>query len=191
MGPAGPWKNRDLIWFYLGVLCWLLDLRVSIWSQFQRNKASIGLKLKVKLQKSNNSANLCCRFIGFTCCSTNLLTLNNFPFVLLEEQSWLRGTENFVFKIVSVFSRFFLSLLEVYQDKTRMFYGIYVILLRQPRCSQKTFTLYSKQDGCDDAELKNLNLYLLLKAFFSLDRPFENGARRNRKYDTFYNKKIP
>ena len=31
----------------------------------------------------------------------------------------------------------------------------------------------------------------LLKAFFSLDRPFENGARRNRKYDTFYNKKIP
>ena len=122
MGPAGPWKNPHLLWFYLGVLFWFLDLRVSMSSQFQRNKASIGLKLTVKLQKSYNSANLCSRIIGFTFYSTVQLTQNNSSVLQLNEKSWLQGSENSVFKFVLVFSRFYLSLTEVYQDKTRMFY---------------------------------------------------------------------
>ena len=72
-------------------------------------------------------------------------------------------------------SRVFLSLTEVFQNETRIFYGIYVMLFGQPRCTRKTFTLCSNQDGCDDAYYSVPYFFI---SFLSLEIPFENVTRR-------------
>ena len=68
----------------------------------------------------------------------------------------------------SVFPSFFLSLNEVYQDKTRLFYGWQVIVLRQSRCTHKIFTLYSTVDHCDGVLLNICYFTCFLKPFFKL-----------------------
>ena len=56
-------------------------------------------------------------------------------------------------KRISVFPSFLLSLTEVCQDKTRIFFGKQVILPKQPRCNDKMFTSYSIVDHCDCEDL--------------------------------------
>ena len=67
-----------------------------------------------------------------------------------------------------VFPSFFLSLNEVYQGKTRLFYGWQVIVLRQPRCTHKNFTLYSTVDRCDGLLLNICYFTCFLNPFYKL-----------------------
>ena len=126
------------------------------------------VKLTVKLQKSNYATNLCSSFIQFSWYFPNQLTTNNCSFIVSKKQSWHRWAKNFVSQKKSVFPSFFLSLNEVYQDKTRLFYGWQVIVLRQPRCTHKNFTLYSTVDRCDGVLLIISYFTCFLNPFYKL-----------------------
>ena len=168
MGPSGPWKNlyfSGIVWAFSLVFC---TCKFTCDVSFNELKQASVVKLTVKLQKSNNATNLCSSFIQFSWYFPNQPTTNNCAFIVSKKQSWHRWAETSCPKKKSVFPSFFLSLNEVYQDKTRLFYGWQVIVLRQPRCNHKIFTLYSTVDRYDGVLLNICYFTCFLNPFYKL-----------------------
>ena len=125
-------------------------------TRFNEIKTVSLAKLTVKLQNSNNAANICSSLSGL-----DFILLINWPQTTGLLFRWKTSVDNGDQKIscvkrISVFPSFLLSLTEVCQDKTRTFFGKQVFLPQQPRCNDKMFTSYSIVDHCDSEDLNNL-----------------------------------